>query len=153
MAKALDGNIGWLLSSAARLAQRRQSTRLAEHGITPPQWCVLASLWEQDGLSLSALAQQTAFDGPTMTGIIDRLESAGYVQRQRDTQDRRVITVSLREDGLALQQVLPPLIAQAERETLAGLTENQIRDLFTTLREVITNLTSSEQRAGNTPER
>jgi DNA-binding MarR family transcriptional regulator len=137
---ALDQSLGWLLNNASRLAARRFSTKLALHNVTPPQWGVLVALWEQDGLSLSELAQRSHFDGPTMTGIVDRLEKAGLVERRRDTTDRRVISVYLTAEGRRLQETLPELGEEANREAVAGLTRDQVDSLVATLRVVIKNL-------------
>src|SRR3712207_9323618 len=95
---SLQDSLGWLLNNAARLSARRLSAKLAAHNVTPPQWGVLVSLWEQDGLSLSELAKRSFFDGPTMTGIVDRLEKADLVERRRDSTDRRVISVYRSEE-------------------------------------------------------
>lgn len=140
MASALDDSLGWMLNNAARLMQRRFSTKLSPHGITPPQWGVLVALWDQDGLSLSELALRSFFDGPTMTGIVDRLESSGLVERRRDSQDRRVISVYLTEKGRALQKVLPPLSDDTNDEAVTGLTEAETREFTRTLRHIIRNL-------------
>jgi DNA-binding MarR family transcriptional regulator len=129
-----------MLSNAARLVQRRFSAKLAPHGITPPQWGVLVALWEQDGLPLSELAKRSYFDGPTMTGIVDRLEAAGLVVRRRDSQDRRVINVYLTDAGRALEQVLPPLSEETNRESLAGLSDEQVEQFCQTLKHIIDNL-------------
>ena len=93
MTSSLNDSVGWLLNNAARLSARRLSGKLAGYNVTPPQWGVLVALWEQDGLSLSELAKRSFFDGPTMTGIVDRLEKANLVERRRDSSDRRVISV------------------------------------------------------------
>jgi DNA-binding MarR family transcriptional regulator len=141
VASTLDESLGWMLNNAARLTQRRFSTKLAPHGITPPQWGVLVALWEQDGLSLSELAQRSFFDGPTMTGIVDRLEHSGLVERRRDSQDRRVISVYLTDQGRRLEQILPPLSDETNREAVAGLSEPEKRQFIETLRRIIRNLT------------
>ena len=140
MVSPLDESPGWMLNNAARLVQRRLSAKLAPHGVTPPQWGVLVALWEQDGLSLSELARRSFFDGPTMTGIVDRLEHAGLVERRRDSQDRRVISVYLTDTGRALQRSLPALAEETNREAIAGLSEAQVRDLAQTLGQIIRNL-------------
>lgn len=140
MAAALDESLGWLLNNAARLMQRRFSAKLAPHGVTPPQWGVLVALGEQDGLSLSELAHRSFFDGPTMTGIVDRLEHNGLVERRRDSQDRRVISVYLTDAGRALQAVLPPLAEEANREAVAGLSDAQIAQFRDILYQIIRNI-------------
>jgi DNA-binding MarR family transcriptional regulator len=137
---ALEDSLGWMLNNAARLFQRRFAAKLAPHGVTSPQWGVLVALWEQDGLSLSALAKRSFFDGPTMTGIVDRLEGAGLVTRRRDSQDRRVISVYLTDAGRALQAVLPPLAEETNREAVAGLDPDEMHRFIATLRHIIRNL-------------
>jgi DNA-binding MarR family transcriptional regulator len=148
VSSALDESLGWLLNNAARLMQRRFSTKLAPYGVTPPQWGVLVALWDLDGLSLSELAHRSFFDGPTMTGIVDRLEHGGLVERRRDSQDRRVISVYLTDAGRALRSVLPPLSEETNREAIAGLSEAQVRQLTEILHHIVGNLehTTAEQK-------
>ena len=140
MSSNLQDSLGWLLNNAARLSARRLSVKLAAYNVTPPQWGVLAALWEQDGLSLSELAKRSFFDGPTMTGIVDRLEKSNLVERRRDSTDRRVISVYLTGDGRALERVLPVLSEEANDEAVAGLSAPQVREFTETLRKVIDNL-------------
>src|SRR6266542_3739866 len=73
---SLDGSLGWMLSNAARLTQRRFSTKLSPHGITPPQRGVLAALRASDGLSRSPPALRSELPGPTEADIVDRLENS-----------------------------------------------------------------------------
>ncbi len=129
-----------MLNNAARLAQRRFSSKLTPFGITPPQWGVLVALWERDGLSLSELAARSFFDGPTMTGIVDRLEAASFVERRRDSQDRRVISVYLTDAGRKLEDVLPAIADETNMETIAGLSPQQVDQFRAILRQIIINL-------------
>lgn len=141
MATSLQDSLGWLLNNAARLSSRRLSVKLAAHNVTPPQWGVLAALWEQDGLSLSELAKRSFFDGPTMTGIVDRLEKSTLVERRRDSTDRRVISVYLTDEGRELRALLPKLSEEANDDAVAGLSANEVEQFTRTLRKVIDNLT------------
>jgi len=140
VASALDSSVSWLVGTAARLVQRRLSSRLSAFGLTPPQWGVLITLFEVDGLSPTDLAARTAIDGPTMTGVLDRLEQAGFVYRQRDPRDRRMLGVYLTESGRALHDALPRVIWEANEEALDGLSDQQVAALFAMLRQVIANL-------------
>lgn len=137
---SLNDSVGWLLNNAARLSARRLSTKLAGHNVTPPQWGVLVALWEQDGLSLSELAKRSFFDGPTMTGIVDRLEKGGLVERRRDSTDRRVISVYLTLEGRELQSRLPALSEEANQDAVAGIPPEEVERFLDTLRKVIANL-------------
>src|SRR5215208_7141618 len=136
VATSLNDSVGWLLNNAARLSARRLSGKLAGYNVTPPQWGVLVALWEQDGLSLSELAKRSFFDGPTMTGIVDRLEKSNLVERRRDSTDRRVISVYLTEEGRRLRDLLPKLSEEANEESVAGLSEHEVETFTRTLRKV-----------------
>ena len=133
-------NLGALLATAARLQSRRVGVKLAPFHVTAAHVPVLAVLWAGDGLSLTKLAKRTGTDSPTMTGVVDRLEAQGVVERRRGSQDRRVITVHLTEAGRGLQEQVLPLWVATEREALAGLTPNAVQQFTTTLRQLIANL-------------
>lgn len=140
MPSSLNDSLSWLLNNAARLSSRRLSAKLVAHNVTPPQWGVLVALWDEDGLSLSSLAQRSFFDGPTMTGIVDRLEKSGFVSRRRDSADRRVISVYLTEEGHKLESLLPLLSKEANAETVAGIDPADVERFTKTLRAIIANL-------------
>ena len=88
----------------------------------------------------SVATKRSFFDGPTMTGIVDRLEKAGLVERRRDSTDRRVISVYLTDEGRRLETTLPVLSEEANEDAVAGLSPEQVRQFTETLRKVIENL-------------
>jgi DNA-binding MarR family transcriptional regulator len=139
-----EDSVSWLLNYAGRLATRRTTTKLQTHGITPPQWAVLAQLRERDGQSLSGLGAKALFDGPTMTGIVDRLESGGLVQRRRDSSDRRVINLYLTPKGNELMVELPPIGKLTDDEILQGLTNEEASCFIGTLRHIIAHHADQE---------
>jgi DNA-binding MarR family transcriptional regulator len=60
-------------------------------GITGPQLWALKTISQNENLSLSDLSRRMYLHPSTMTGLMDRLEKKGYVKRNRDQVDRRVI--------------------------------------------------------------
>jgi DNA-binding MarR family transcriptional regulator len=136
----MEESAGWLLNYAGRLAVRRLALKLQPHGITPPQWGVLVRLYEKDGQSLSELGARALFDGPTMTGIVDRLEAGGLVERRRDSSDRRVINLYLTEHGRRLVTTLPMIGEQTDEEMLRGSSLADQACFLQALRRVIANL-------------
>ena len=52
-------------------------------------------LWEKDGLKFKELAEKVNMDGATLTGILDRMERSGFVERKDDPEDRRSLLVYL----------------------------------------------------------
>lgn len=95
-----------------------------EHGITPMQLIVLGRLAENPNTRLSDLAERMNLGNSTMSGIIDRMVKADYVSRERAPNDRRAITLSLTEKGMALRNAtestkmtqLRPLLQLSEQD-------------------------------------
>ncbi len=73
-------------------------------GITYPQYLVLMALWENDGLSVTALGDALQLDSGTVSPLLKRLEAAGFVERRRASGDERRVTVHLTEAGAALER-------------------------------------------------
>ncbi len=69
------------------------------HDLTAVQLWVLKVLAERPGISLSELAERILLGNSTTSGIIDRMEKAGFVTRERSAEDRRIIQLRLTEHG------------------------------------------------------
>ena len=77
-----------------------QSKKLSRvSGLTAPQLLVMQAIRKRGEAKPSSIAQDVLLSQATVTTIIDRLESAGLVQRERSTSDRRVVLVSLTGEG------------------------------------------------------
>jgi DNA-binding MarR family transcriptional regulator len=102
----------------------------AEYGLTGSQYNILRILrGEGKPLPCLEIAQRTITVVPGITGLIDRLEQKGLVQRQRCARDRRVVYVSISPEGEAvLKQLDEPVIAM-HKCLLAHLTEPEVREL------------------------
>ena len=110
-------------------------------GLTPGQFDVIAELEGTDGLSCAELSEQTLTTKGTLTGVLDRLERRGLIERGQVAGDRRATRVQLTRKGMDLfQQVFPahaefmrPFFAQAlhasEVQVAKGLLR-RIRDSF-----------------------
>ncbi len=86
----IEDCISFLTGKAAQQISRRSRERLAKHGVTPVQYAVLRVLSEDAGQSGAELSARLAIDSATITGVIDRLEAAGLVDRRADDRDRRI---------------------------------------------------------------
>lgn len=79
------------------------SSTCEAHQLTPPQVHTLMWLGEDGPLSMGDLARRIGITEKTMTGVIDRLERNGHVERARGESDRRVVRVRLTRKGAATQ--------------------------------------------------
>ena len=120
----------------------RESARLFRpHGLTAAQFNVLnllAAREEEAGFSQRELADALVVDRSNVTGLVDRMESAGWVRRENDAADRRVYRVRLTAAGKKLWQKVAPGYAEVVGQVTARLTEKAMRDtvgLLATLRE------------------
>ncbi|WP_431608935.1 MarR family winged helix-turn-helix transcriptional regulator [Chryseobacterium sp. 'Rf worker isolate 10'] len=77
---------------------------LDELGITYPQYLVMMILWDGDGLTVTHIGEKLFLDSGTLTPLLKRLESKGFIIRKRKKEDERVVEVFLDEAGKKLQQ-------------------------------------------------
>ena len=68
-------------------------------GLTAPQLLLMQGIEKEGSPSLSTLARHLVVSQATVTRIMDRLERAGLVQRERSSTDKRVVNVTLTEAG------------------------------------------------------
>lgn len=115
----------------------RESTRLFRpHGLTAAQFNVLnilAGPGAAEGLSQRELADALVVDRSNVTGLVDRMETAGWVRRADDPADRRVYRVKLTAAGRKLQERVAPGYADVVRQVTARLGEKQMREAVATL--------------------
>lgn len=76
---------------------------LDELDITYPQYLVMMVLWENDGLSVNHIGEKLYLDSGTLTPLLKRLETKGFIQRKRKKEDERVVEVFTTETGKALK--------------------------------------------------
>jgi DNA-binding MarR family transcriptional regulator len=110
---------------------------LREHGLTPSQYNVLRILrGEGKPLPILEIAGRTITVVPGITGLIDRLERAGFVNRVRCAEDRRVIYVALADKGTAALSALDEPMAALHRRLLGHLSQAELRELIRLLEKV-----------------
>jgi len=85
-------------------------------GLTPPQFDVIATLGNTEGLSCRELGERTLITKGTLTGVLDRLEARDLIRRDPDAQDRRSVFVRLTRTGEKLfEAVFPSHVAYLQR--------------------------------------
>ena len=90
-----------LLTRAGRSVGRFRRGAAATHGLTTTAMGVLAALSRSAGASHRELAARLGVTPATLTPVVDTLDAAGYLTRDRDPADRRVVRLSITESGRA----------------------------------------------------
>jgi len=94
-------------------------------GLTYPQYLAMLVLWKTDNLTVKDVATRLSLDPATVTPLLKRLESLGYVSRTRGTTDERLVFIQLTPKGLGLQRKafsVPAAILQAAKQSTEVLT-------------------------------
>ena len=126
----------------AALIERRLNTIVSREGITQPQYNVLRILRGagEAGLPTLAIRDRMVAASPGVTRLVDRLERAGYAQRERSAPDRRQVVCRITAAGLSLLSRLDGPVGAYDDEAVDMLTAVETRELVRLLDAV---------RAGN----
>lgn len=113
-----------------------------KRGLSIPQLLCLQYLREQGPLTSGALAKAMSLSPPTVTGILDRLELRGLVNRERRPEDKRRVLVALTPAGRALVNSAPSSFEKQLGTALAELNRHDraaIHDALARLEQMISN--------------
>jgi DNA-binding MarR family transcriptional regulator len=144
-ALALERQVCFALSVAARNVVAVYRPFLEPMGLTHPQYLVMLALWQRGQLSVKDLSGLLQLDPGTLSPLVKRLEVAGLVRRDRDPRDERALAIGLTEQGRALreraEQIPPGIVARLDMGTAE----------LTSLREALTRVIGASQRALERP--
>lgn len=111
---------------------------IKQHGLTPAQFDVLATLGNTEGMTFKELGRRTLIYKTTLTSVVDRLESRGLVSRAPVSTDRRSVIARLTPAGEALFQDVFPAHHELLRQRLEQLDEPEMQDAIRILRRLRT---------------
>jgi DNA-binding MarR family transcriptional regulator len=114
--------------------------RLQNTGITRVQWIALYYLKTMKKISQRDLSNLMNVKDSSAGRLIDRLERDGFIERERNDADRRVIYIKLTEKGEQLISDLMPIGIQFNDDLLAGIDEQEIMIYEKVLKKMISNI-------------
>jgi len=123
----LEQCINFILTKAQQAVHQVFKAELVPYGVTPGQYGVLMCLWDENGQTVRQLADRLSLDGSTMTGLLDRMEQKGLIEKKPDPKDRRALQVLLTDNANELRESLPLAIDAANKKVLAEMNENQVQ--------------------------
>ncbi len=112
------------------------STELNKGSISFPQFFLLTYLSSEEYLTMSDIAKKMGHSTAASTGLVDRLEKLGYVERVHAAEDRRKIMVRITSKGVDLVSRLRAEIATDLAGILAGMDEDQAETVEHTKRAI-----------------
>lgn len=118
----------------------RFTAGLEPHNITLPMWRVLAVLHRRGATRFGVLATQTLIEPPTLSRLIAALRSKGLVSKTWSDVDARGVLIIPTKKGLTLVEQVTPHAFEVEKETMAGLTEDEAELFRRLVKRVCGNL-------------
>ncbi|MFQ5654826.1 MAG: MarR family winged helix-turn-helix transcriptional regulator, partial [Planctomycetota bacterium] len=109
----------------------------AQHEITGPQLVCLLAVEEHEPVTGSAIARHVHLSPSTVIGILDRLEAKGLIRRERDLRDRRLVQVSLTEQGKTLVASAPSPLQDTLAEAMNDLQEVELATIADSLDRIV----------------
>lgn len=98
---------------------------LERYGLHLGQEFYLAQLWREDGVTSADLAARTGVSAPAVTKVVNGLERAGLVHRERDSADARLVRVRLTDAGRALREPVTRAWYESQERFWEGLTDDE----------------------------
>ena len=131
-----DDCIIFLLAKAYQKAHGNFKKRLMNFGLTPIQHLIIEVLCIEDGLSAGDVGKLLTLDGATLSGVLDRLAESGWIVKDRDPDDKRVLRVYLADKAKEHRQALVEQRKEANEEIMSGFTLEERVLLKRLLRDV-----------------
>ena len=134
-AKKLDNQLCFPLYAASRVVTGSYTPYLKELNLTYTRYIVMLVLWEQDGITVGDLCRRLMLDSGTLSPLIKKMSSLGYLVKQHSTEDERVVLIYLTEEGKALQEKAKDIPQQVGK--CVKLEPEKAKQLYSLLYELL----------------
>lgn len=99
----LDNQLCFKIYASHRKITKEYKPLLDKLNLTYPQYLVMLVLWEKSPITVKELGEKLYLDSGTISPLIKNLEAKGFIKKQRDTEDERVVYVNLTVEGMNLK--------------------------------------------------
>jgi DNA-binding MarR family transcriptional regulator len=131
-----ESSIGYLLRVCHQLGMGQLDQAFADEGLTGVQWSTMIAIYVGKASNCAELARMMAYDKGAMTRMIDTLEQRGWVLRDRDCADRRLINLSLTAAGEAVTRSCRDRVIDCWNGWLADWSDDEVAGLIAQLQRL-----------------
>ncbi len=131
----LDNQLCFPLYACAKEIVRQYKPLLDPLDLTYTQYIAMMVLWESGEITVKELGDRLWLDSGTLTPVLKKLESKGYLTRRRSDSDERSVVLALTEEGKALQEQATDVPMQAG--SCVCLSAEEARQLYSLLYKVL----------------
>ncbi|MFI5307738.1 MAG: MarR family winged helix-turn-helix transcriptional regulator [Polyangiales bacterium] len=144
--KRRSPRISYLVKWVERGLRSELDTALSAYGLTTPEYTALSVLHERDGLSSAQLARRTFVTPQAMNQLVISLERRVLVERQPDSEHRRILRTSLTRSGRALVARCDRATRDVEQRLLSGFSRAEAEQLRHALSRCVSALGAGRGR-------
>jgi Transcriptional regulators len=136
----IDDSFGYWINVVALKLKNELNRRFRHYEITAEQWAVLNRLWDEDGVTQKELAEKTAKDQPNTGRILEKLEKKGFISRQSDKKDRRILLVFLTPKGREFREEMIAGAMEVLQRARKDITDDEMETLQSILQKMSRNI-------------
>jgi DNA-binding MarR family transcriptional regulator len=140
-------SFGYQVRATHRAFDRLLQRHLARHKLNNGFWYVLRVLWEKEGLTQRELAREVNLMESSMVLMLNAMQTAGLVRRDRDQQDKRVMRTYLTPKARALKRKLLPYAGEINAIAANGISAKDRALLLAVLSKMKHNLEAAARPA------
>lgn len=135
-------NIGQLLIGLLKAHRAAIADKLSELNLHPGQDGLIYHLSQNDGLTMTELAEKLNIKPPTLFTMVSRMEKAGLIRKDKDKIDKRSSRIFLTNKGKEQLTELSRIWEDIEKQLLKGFSKEKIHTAKTVLKELTNNLSN-----------
>ena len=128
--------INYLLTTAQHSVFQYLNGKLSEYDVTPSQYGVLSCLWQREFATPKQISEILCLETSTISGVLDRMQKKGLIDRVSNRDDRREVRVVPTEKGKALEEPISKIIDEVNEEVLKCFTDEEVALLKNQLRTI-----------------
>lgn len=128
--------INYLLTTAQHSVFQYLNGKLLEYDVTPSQYGVLSCLWQREFATPKQISEILCLETSTISGVLDRMQKKGLIDRVINRNDRREVRVVPTEKGKALEEPISKIIDEVNEEVLKCFTDEEVALLKNQLRTI-----------------
>lgn len=133
-------SVGFLIKRCGVLMSQLAEREFEAHGMSFTQWLVLIRLRWCESLSATQLSDDMGHDMGALTRVVDALQRAGLVRRERDRRDRRAVAIAITPQGRRLVASTLPFIANLLNQLVEPFARREIETLIALLQRLLMRL-------------
>ncbi len=134
----LENQLCFPLYAASKEVIRRYKPLLDKVDLTYTQYIAMMVLWEENEINVKTLGEKLYLDSGTLTPLLKKLESKGYITRKRLDKDERNLDISITKKGLALQEKVKNVPEEIGK--CVNLSEDEAKVLYNMLYKILGNV-------------